>query len=132
MLGIDTIANSIKDLFTNKLRKPANLVPGIIMLCSLVKRPGLSCIISVGNIIQELENNGIPTGPLPDGTPNLMNKMIRSIVCETIRSLKEDANIQITVPPGFINIVASGGNAGGPVTVVGSNINCPKGVGLIQ
>lgn len=132
MLGIESVTNAIRDLFDNKLRKAANVIPGIIMICSLAKRPGLSCMLSFGNIVQEMEKDGIPTGPLPDGTPNLMNKMVYHVVCETFRALKEDANIQVAIAPGSINIVATGGNSGGPVTVTGPNINIAKGNALIQ
>jgi hypothetical protein len=65
MLGIENITNSIKNLFDTKLRKAANIIPGIIMLCSLAKRPGLSALISFGNIIQEMAKEGIPTDTFP-------------------------------------------------------------------
>lgn len=108
MLGIESVTNAIRDLFNNKLRKAANVIPGIIMLCSLAKRPGLSTLISFGNIIQEISKEGIPTEPLPDGTPNMMNKMIHAVIKETFRALKEDANIQVAIAPGSINVVATG------------------------
>lgn len=132
MLGLETITNSIKNLFNSSLRSPAKIIPGIILICSLARRPGLSCLISFGNIIQEMDKNGIPTDNLPDGTPNLMNKMVKSVVCEVFRALKEDANIQVGIAPGTVNIMATGGNAGGPVTVLGSNINVATGNALLQ
>lgn len=132
MLGLETITKSIKDLFNTKLRKPASVIPAIMMICSLAKRPGLSCLISYGNIVQELEKAGIPTEPLPDGTPNLMNTMIKNVVCEVYRAMKEDTNVQIAVAPGAINVLATGGNPSGPVTVTGTNVGFGKGVGLIQ
>lgn len=132
MLGIESVTNAIRDLFNNKLRSAANVIPGIIMICSLSKRPGLSSLISFGNIVQELEKNGIPTGPLPDGTPNLMNKMVKSVVTEVFRALKEDANIQVALAPGTVNVVATGGNAGGPITVTGPNVNIVKGNAVLQ
>ena len=122
MLGLETITNSIKNLFNSSLRSPAKIIPGIILICSLARRPGLSCLISFGNIIQEMDKNGIPTDNLPDGTPNLMNKMVKSVVCEVFRALKEDANIQVGIAPGTVNIMATGGNAGGPVTVLGLSL----------
>ena len=102
------------------------------MLCSLAKRPGLSALISFGNIIQEMSKEGMPTETLPDGTPNMMNKMVYAVVKETFRALKEDANIQVALAPGSVNIVATGGNSGGPVTVTGPNINIATGHALIQ
>lgn len=132
MIGIENITNSIRNLFTNTLQKPANIIPAIVMLCSLVRRPGLSSIISLGNICKNLAEEGIPTEPLPDGTPNLMVKFANAVTKEIYRSLKEDANIQIAIGPGALNIVATGANSGGPVTCVGSNVAPGSGVGLLQ
>lgn len=128
MINIETIVKTINGFLKNNMRKPATILPAILMVCSLVKRPGLSCIISTSNIIQSLSEKGIPTENLPDGTPNLMNQLVQSITCELIRALKEDANIQVALQPGSIVVNAAGANAGGPVTVVGTNINYPKGV----
>ena len=116
----------------NSLRKPANVISTIIMLCALSKRPGLSCLISTSNVIRDLSKKGCPTGPLPDGSPNLMNEFAASMVCEIFRALKEDANIQIGIPPGSLNIQVSGGNAGGPFVGIGSNIGPGNGYGLLQ
>lgn len=132
MLSTNGIIKSISDIFSQKMRSPAKLISGIIMICGLARRPGLSCVLSTGNIIQSLSKSGIPTDNLPDGTPNLMNQLVAATVCEVFRALKEDANIQIAIEPGSINVVATGGNAGGPVTCTGPNINFATGKGLVQ
>lgn len=131
MLGISQIGQSFKTVFSG-LRKPANIIPSIIMLCAMVRRPGLSCMVSTSNIIQDVAKRGCPTGDLPDGSKNLMNELIASIVCEIIRAMKEDSNIQIGFSPGAFTINATGGNAGGPINVTGTNITPGRGVGLIQ
>lgn len=131
MLGISQIGQSFKTIFSG-LRKPANIIPSIIMLCAMVRRPGLSCMVSTSNIIQDVAKRGCPTGDLPDGSKNLMNEMMSSIICEVFRALKEDANIQIALAPGSFTINATGGNAGGPVNVTGTNITPASGVGLLQ
>lgn len=132
MIGLENIIDTIKNFFQTSLRSPANFISGIILICGLARRPGLSCIISVGNIIQDISKKGIPTEDLPDGTPNMMNQLVLSIVNETYRALKEDANVQVALAPGAINVRATGGNAGGPVTCVGPNINFATGQALIQ
>lgn len=119
-------------MFDSALRKPANVISGIVLACALAKRPGLSCLLSFGNVVQDISKKGIPTTALPDGTPNLMNQMINSIICEVYRAIKEDANIQVAFPPGAINVVANGANGGGPVVATGPNINYATGNGLMQ
>lgn len=132
MIGIKEITSSIKNMVELTLRKPANVISGIIMACALAKRPGLSCLLSYANVVQEISKKGIPTENLPDGTPNLMNQMINSVICEVYRALKEDANIQITLPMGSIRVSTNGANAGGPVVSTGTNINYSTGNGLLQ
>jgi hypothetical protein len=131
MIGIKEIAQTFEGTLSS-LRKPANIISTIIMLCALVKRPGLSCMMSTSNILQNVAKQGCPTGPLPDGSPNLMNVAIAETVCEIFRALKEDANIQIAIPPGSVTVNVTGGNAGGPFTAVGVNVNGANGVGLMQ
>jgi hypothetical protein len=126
-MGIEQICDAIRNLF-DKIRPAAAAIPGIIMVCSLLKRPGLSVMVSAGNIIKRQSEFGAPTGMAPDGTPNMMNGLIVTIVDEVYRALREDANIQVAYGPGTINVTATGANSGGPVTVVGANINYGKGV----
>ena len=131
MIGIAQIGQSFETLFST-LRKPATIIPSLILLCAMVRRPGLSCIISTSNILQDIAKKGCPTENLPDGSPNLMNEVIASVVCEVYRALKEDSSIQIALPPGALTITATGGNAGGPVNVTGTNVTPGAGFGLFQ
>jgi len=132
MINVQSITQTFKNMIDNSLRKPATVISSVILLCSLVKRPGLSCIVSTSKIIQKNASDGIPTENMPDGSPNLMNVFVNNMVCEIYRALKEDANLQVAINPGSMIINATGGNAGGPVNVTGSNISSGSGVGLIQ
>jgi hypothetical protein len=132
MINVQSIISTFKGVIDNQMRKPAAVISAIILLCSLVRRPGLSCMISTSKIIQQNAKDGIPTDKMPDGTPNLMNIFVKNIICETYRALKEDANIQIAIPPGESAITTSGGNAGGPVVSEGTNTSPIRGVGLLQ
>lgn len=131
MIGITQIGQSIDTLFKS-LRTPATVISSIIMLCSMVRRPGLSCMVSTSNVLQDIAKKGCPTEPLPDGSSNLMNELVSSLICEVYRALKEDVNIQIALGPGAFTVSVKGGNAGGPMTSVGTNITPAKGVGLLQ
>ena len=128
-MSIKGISDSIKNLFT-KVRNPVKILSSALVLCSALKRPGLSTILSVANIVKDLNKFGIPTGPMPDGTPNLTVAMVYAVVNEVQRSIKEDMVIQIVMNPGSISFVGSGANAGGPVTVTGVNVNSGIGVGI--
>jgi hypothetical protein len=131
MINLSSIGQSFKNSFKS-IRTPAQILSTVMMLCAMGKRPGLSCMLSTSNILQDLSKSGIPTGPLPDGSPNLMNELVSSVVCEVFRAMKEDLNIQIIIPPGTISVVTNGANAGGPVVSTGVNVNSPVGEGYPQ
>ena len=50
---------------------------------------------------------------------------------EIINAIRDDGQIQISIPPGAIQFTGSGSNAGGPVVVVGTNINFISGIGML-
>ena len=94
-------------------------------------RPGLSATKIAANIIKRQSEAGAPIGVLDDGTDNISEKMERIRVEEIVNALISDARITVTVLPGQ-TIQGSGGNAGGPVAVVGQTLTLGKGTGLIQ
>ena len=49
-----------------------------------------------------------------------------------INALQQDARIDIAMDPGAISITGTGGNAGGPVEIIGQSINTPSGTGTIM
>ena len=114
-MGISQICESIKNFFATS-RQPVQQLPRILLVCSLMKRPGLSTIVSVANIVKDLNMMGIPTGPMPDGSPNLTVAHAYAVTKEIFRALKLDAVVQVGLGPATLNIQA------GPY--MGTNLNC--------
>lgn len=131
-MGIKEICNTLQNVINNYTRSPFPSISGLIMVCSLMKRPGLSCTISTSNIIANLSCHGIKTDDMEDGQPNKLNAFIKEVVCETFRALKEDANVQTANGPGSLVSMGTGGNAGGPVSVLSNLITYGKGVAQIN
>ena len=130
-MNISDISNSIKSLF-DMTRQPAPEIPGMLMAVGCTQKPGLSTVVSTGNIAKALSKHGIPTDPLPDGTENKTVSLVIAIVEEVYRAIKEDANIQVAHMPGAISILANGSNSAGPVVSQGVNINFSKGYAVVQ
>ena len=89
-------------------------------MCSLLKRPGLSTIVSVANIVKDLNMLGIPTGPNPDGSPNLTVASTYAITKEIFRALRLDAVVQVGGGPmtwdiQVGNLKGTNVNSGGPM-----------------
>jgi hypothetical protein len=95
----------------------------------MIKRPGLSVLQSVANITKDLNKLGIPTGSMPDGSTNLTVAFAFASTKETYRAIKKDMSIQVGIQPGSGIIQGVGSNAGGPVTVISTNINSFIGYG---
>lgn len=114
-MGISQICESIKNFFQTT-RPPVQQLPRMLLVCSLIKRPGLSAVVSVANIVKDLNMMGVPTGPMPDGSPNLTVAHAFAVTKEIFRALKLDAVVQVGVGPAALNIQV------GPV--MGTNINC--------
>ena len=112
---------------------PSIPAPPVTKLQSLSAslRPGLSSTKIAANIIKRQSEAGAPIGNLDDGSQSITEKMEVIRVEEIINALISDARITVTLYPGQ-TIQGTGGNAGGPVVVVGQTLTLGKGTGIIQ
>ena len=98
-MGIEQICQTITNLFNN-VRPPFPQLSRLLLVCSMIRRPGLSVIQSVANITKDLNKLGIPTGAMPDGSPNLTIGVTFATTKEQYRALKQDASVQGGTQPG--------------------------------
>ena len=73
------------------------LPPFILASASLLG--GVSDTRSVSNVLENLQGLGLPTGAAPDGTPNLMNQAIASIVKGMNKEVAENGKTEVFIPP---------------------------------
>lgn len=131
MIGIDSIANVIK-YAVDKTNVPAMTLPGLLLYCTAMKRPGLSATKIAANVITNNAALGIATGTNPDGSPNVINQYTYNVVKEIVQALKDEAVVQTAIPTGSLMIQVNGANAGGPVVSVGTNITNTVVKGIIR
>ena len=131
MFTIDKVAKFIENTI-NKITSPAEVLPDELLLCTVIRRPGLSAYKIASEVITNNKAIGIQTGPNQDGSPNKINEYTYNIVKCIVDGIKNDAVVQAVLPAHSLMIEATGGNAGGPVTVVGTNIKTSKTKGLIR
>lgn len=93
------------------------------MVCSMIKRPGLSAIQSTANIVKDLNRLGIPTGPMPDGSANLTVGVMFASTKEIYRAMKKDASVQVGFMPGSIPIAGAGGGTNTDAGVGFASVN---------
>ena len=127
--------STIVDTLTNTLdsaKTPANILPPLLLRCLSLNRPGLSAYKIAAQIIQNNKALGLPTEDCPDGTANLINQYTYNVVKCMVDALKNDASVQVAIPMQSLLIQATGGNAGGPITCIGTNLMDSLGNGILQ
>ena len=124
---IDSITNTLDSA---KMR--ANVLPPFLLKCTALNRPGLSAYKIASRIIENNKALGIPVEDNPDGTANLINQYTYNVVKCMVDAIKNDASVQVAIPQQSLLIQATGGNAGGPVTCIGSNLLDSIGNGIMQ
>ena len=125
-MGIEQICQTISNFFNN-VRPPFPQLSRLLLVCSMIRRPGLSVIQSVANITKDLNKLGIPTGSMPDGSANLTVGFTFANTNEIYRAIKKDASIQVGIQPGSMMLTGFGSNAGGPVVIQGFNTSPSMG-----
>ena len=126
---------AVVDFITNKLNMtevPANVLPPSLINCVSTARPGLSAYKITSQIIENNKALGIPTGPNPDGSENMINQYTYNVVKCMCDAIRNDAVVHCSIPMESLMIQATGGNAGGPVTCVGTNIMDSISKGIIR
>lgn len=125
---------SICDLVTSTIesaRLPATLLPPPLLYMGSFGKPGVSPMLVASKIISRQSEAGAPYGPMADGSANVSEAMEAIRVEELLNAIRFDGQIQIVIPPGGIQTLGTGANAGGPVTVTSTNINFVSGLGTI-
>ena len=123
----------IASLFKNAFKPPKKLKPlpkGLILLGTKY-RSGVSAIDIASKIIERKKEIGIGIGPLPSGGRNIDLQMEVIRIEEIVDALLTNAVIEIEIPPGT-QLTASGGNAGGPIQVVGATTQLIACKGIIR
>lgn len=130
-MNIKKLIESV-DTALDAARKPANTLVGFMIYATAVHRPGISKLKITSDIIADNATLGINTGQMPDGTDNVVNQFVANVVEKVVDTLKDDAMVECVIPSGSVIVNAQGGNAGGPVVAIGTNINNAKGYGIVR
>lgn len=105
---LEKTGNTIKDIsegiskFIKKSKPIAPTLPAALMVCSAIKRPGLSATLIASRIIARQESEGLAFGPMPDGSQSGWETMITIICEEFVKAIKNEARVDIATPIGCI------------------------------
>lgn len=132
-MALNNIIQSLTSFIQNKLSIPLIPISAIMLVCSTIKRPGLSPMLITSKIIDRMGGEvGAPIGVNIDGSPNMMNQMYFVIVDELVNALKLDGKVEIGIPPGGIISAGTGVATAGLVSVTTTNVGAVGGSGIIR
>jgi hypothetical protein len=75
-----------------------NKIPYPLLLSSELL-DGYSSTRAFLNVIEEFEKLGLPTGPMPDGSPNLMLVSIKAVLDGSDKEERQNGGLQVAVKP---------------------------------
>ncbi len=117
--------NLLKPPTTKSSKIPAPLI------ANGKNRKGISYIEMTSRLLGIMADNGFKIGTNVDGTPDFFAIYTENLFKVLVDALKYDAAFSVSIPPG-IKITGSGGNAGGPVQIVGQSIYYAEGSAVLQ
>jgi len=117
---IITIANTIKDFrecksiindllgLLSQIQSFTQKLPLPLLLASKLRK-GFSKTSAFLNVISEFEKLGLPTGPMPDGSPNLMLVAMKALIDGMDKEITENGRVDVgigplSVTPAFLTI----------------------------
>ena len=130
MSTITTVVKTIQDIIKPGQFKLTKLLPAVLLLCTSLRRPGLSAMDITAQFITEMGNLGIPTGPNPDGSPNLINALAYAYSDVLVKNIKLNGYVQFGLAPGTVSLKGVGMSSAGPVEVQVMNDQPIIGTGI--
>lgn len=97
-----------------------------------MQRPGMSAIALAAAIIRRLPEAGINTDALDDGSQNKVTAFVRILAEEIVNEIKNNARVDVAIPPGVLTSFGTGANAGGPVSVFSTNTTPTVTNGIVR
>lgn len=128
------ISEELAELFsafiTDSFSSVRNLTPFEI-IAEKQLRSGLNADNLATNIMKRFKDIGIPSGPLVNGAPNVMEAFTVVLAEEIVDAIQNQMRVDVAINPGG-TIQAAGANAGGPVASIGSTVNIQTGTGIAR
>ncbi len=104
-MNFSSVIQSISSAL-NVARIKLQPIPGLLMLCTSGRRPGLSSILASAKIFSEMNESEFD---------DVLKKFIYNLVDKIKLGIQDDAVCLIVIPPGELKYTLTGGNVFGPV-----------------
>jgi len=125
----DTIQTISNILSIKELPNVGTIPPQLAALSK--SRGGMSALRAANKVLEKKKELGLPTGNLTDGSANYDDILWYTAIKAIMDEITNEAKISSTSIPGT-QLVASGGNAGGPIVVYGATTSFSDGGTIIE
>lgn len=129
MMSISTILDALSGAF-DSARGILAPIPGILMLCTAMRRPGLSAILISAKIYADMHQNE---------NDDIVKKFVLNVVDKIKTEIQDNGVCFVIIPPGELKFMLFGSNALGPVIFKDSqgssifkNLNYVVGWGIMR
>ena len=110
--------------------KVSPVIPFPLIFLS-AQRSGMSPLNIAMKVLAKKKELGIPVGNYEDGSANLDDILWLELAKAMVSEIQENGKITVVIPPGT-QLIASGGNAGGPIVVYGTTTAPTTGYAVMQ
>ncbi len=127
---LDNAIRTINNILGIKELPNVGVIPQPLVALSKT-RGGMSALRAANKVLEKKKELGLPTGNLADGSANFDDILWYTAIKAIMDEITNEAKISSTSIPGT-QIIASGGNAGGPIVVYGSTTTFADGGTIIE
>lgn len=131
-MALSNVIQRLTTFLQSKTQKLLLPISAVMLICSAIKRPGMSAMVIASRVINRLPEVGAINGNNIDGSPNIMNKVIYVLCDEMVKALKLEGKVEVGIAPGSITSIGFGTNAGGGMTIVSTNSNAFSAPGIVR
>lgn len=100
----------------DKTRTALQKIPGLLLLATTSRRPGFSSILASAKIYSDMTYT-------QKDKDDIVTEFVYNVVNQIKLNIQDDGVCFVAIPPGGIRFQLTGGNAGGPIVLDGSNVN---------
>ena len=127
---LEAALNTLNNILSIKPPPNFGTIPPPLVILSKT-RGGMSALRATNKVLEKKKELGIPTGNLTDGSANDDDILWYTAIKAILDEITNEARITSVDAPGT-QVVASGGNAGGPIVVYGSTTTFSNGGTIIE
>lgn len=112
-MNISSLISAVNETL-ERTRVKLQHIPGLLLICTCTRRPGLSSILTSAKVYTDMQEND---------NDEIVKQFVFNVIDKIKRNIQDDGVCFVAIPPGEIKFELLGSNAGGPIIFDGSNKN---------